>query len=130
MIYCTIELIKLKYKCINDVYHHNTSLMERIIQCYKRTGCNCTSIEYIVMLITQVVGTIDVFGYWMNVYILNKRNHFFKPNCTNLQSVITIFNVLLDICIIFTILFINCIVSLRYKLFDVYQVLTNWNGHL
>ena len=119
MIYCTFELITLTYKCINDVYHHSTSLIERNIQCYKPTCSNCISIdhEYIVMLIIQVVCTIDVFAYLMNVYILNKRNHVFKANCTNLQSitkaVVTTFNVLLDIFIMLAILFINCIVSLQ-----------------
>ena len=114
MIYCIIEVIKVNYKYINDVYVQNQSLIKRNFQCYKHIGC--TSMNYIVILI-MVIDTIDLLAYFMNCYILHTRNHVIKANCTNLQSIlrtiITIFNGLSDICIILRKLFINCIVSLQ-----------------
>ena len=129
MIYCPIEMIKSNYKYISDIYDKNKPTIERNIQCYKHTCCNCISIamNYIVILIVQVVRTVDLFAYCLDIYILYKRNHVIKSNYTNIQSIfragITIFNGLFDICIILRKLFINCIVWLQNSVKSHYRFL-------
>ena len=117
MIYCTIEMIKLNHKYINDIYDKNEPAIAGNIQCYKCMCCDCISMKFIAMLIVQVIGTAGLFANCLDIYILYKRNHVIKSNCTDIQSifraVITIFNGLLDICIILRKLFINCIVWLQ-----------------
>ena len=110
IIYCIIIVIKSNFKYANYEYCQNKSSIKRNTHYYKLMCCNCTSMNYYVMLIVQDICMIYLLLYFMDINVI-------KANYINSQSiftpVITIFDELLDIFIIFTTLIINCVVLLQ-----------------
>ena len=73
MIYCTIEVDRLNFK--TNIQPHN--------------HIGCIPMKYFVMLtlIIQVICTIELFLYFMDIYTLRERDNVVQTNCTNLQSI-------------------------------------------